>query len=81
MKKTKAPLSNAARKAARKQFPKKPQPWHQFSHEDLRKQEDDRSREHWAFVEATANKVGNWPSWKQAAALTAIQTERQEAKK
>ena len=45
---------------------------------DLRKQEDSRSKEHWAFVEATANKVGNWPLWKQAAALTAIETERQK---
>ena len=45
---------------------------------DLRKQEDDRSKEHWAFVEATANKVGNWPIWKQAAALTATETERQK---
>lgn len=39
--------------------------------QDLRKQEDERSREHWAFVEAAANKVGNWPLWKQAATLTA----------
>jgi hypothetical protein len=45
---------------------------------DLRKQEDERSKEHWAFVEATAHKVGNWPLWKQAAALTAIETERQK---
>lgn len=45
---------------------------------DLRKKEDERSREHWAFVEATANKVENWPLWKQAAALTGIQTERQK---
>jgi hypothetical protein len=41
---------------------------------DLRKQEDDRSKEHWAFVEATANKVGNWPLWKQAAVLTAVKS-------
>lgn len=27
-------LSNAARRAAKKQFPKKPQPWHPFSHAD-----------------------------------------------
>jgi hypothetical protein len=39
--------------------------------QDLRKQEDERSREHWAFVESVANKVGNWPLWKQAATLTA----------
>lgn len=41
--------------------------------QDLRKQEDERSREHWAFVESVANKVGNWPMWKQAATLTASQ--------
>jgi hypothetical protein len=41
--------------------------------QDLRKQEDERSREHWAFVESVANKVGNWPLWKQAATLTASQ--------
>ena len=36
---------------------------------DARSQEkgNERSREHWAFVEATANKVENWPLWKQAA--------------
>ena len=45
---------------------------------DLRKQEDDCSRQHWAFVAAVAAKVGSWPLWKQAAALTATQTERQE---
>ena len=41
--------------------------------QDFRKQEDERSREHWAFVESVANKVGNWPMWKQAATLTASQ--------
>lgn len=41
--------------------------------QDLRKQEDQRSREHWAFVESVANRVGNWPLWKQAATLTASQ--------
>ncbi|HEX4485300.1 MAG TPA: hypothetical protein VH088_03485 [Terriglobales bacterium] len=45
---------------------------------DLRKQEDDRSKQHWAFVEAAASKVESWPLWKQAAVLTAIQTERQK---
>ena len=42
--------------------------------QDLRKLEDERSREHWAFVESVANKVGSWPLWKQAATLTASQS-------
>jgi len=41
---------------------------------DLRKCENDRSRQHWAFVEATATRVEEWPSWKQAASSTAVQT-------
>lgn len=41
---------------------------------DLRKYENDRSKRHWAFVEATASRVEDWPSWKQAGALTAVQT-------
>jgi hypothetical protein len=41
--------------------------------QDFRKQEDERSREHWAFVESVANKVRNWPMWKQAATRTASQ--------
>jgi len=45
---------------------------------DLRKQEDERSKQHWAFVASVAARVGSWPLWKQAAALTATQTERQE---
>jgi hypothetical protein len=42
---------------------------------DLRKQEDDLSKQHWAFVEAVASKVESWPLWKQAAALTAVRAE------
>lgn len=33
-KEQKAPLTNRARRAAKKQFPAKPQPWHPFSAKD-----------------------------------------------
>ena len=45
---------------------------------DLRRLEDERSKQHWAFVEATANRVDNWPSWKQAAVTTPPQTRQLE---
>ena len=35
---------------------------------DLRKCEDEKSKQHWAFVEATSNIVRRWPRWKVAAA-------------
>ena len=34
---------------------------------DLRKCEDEKSKQHWAFVEATSNIVRRWPRWKVAA--------------
>ena len=34
---------------------------------DLRKFDGEHSKRHWAFVEATSNRVEKWPSWKQAA--------------
>ena len=37
---------------------------------DLRKCEDEKSKQHWAFVEATSNIVRRWPRWKVAAAGT-----------
>jgi hypothetical protein len=37
---------------------------------DLRKIDDERSRKHWDFVEATSRRVEAWPSWKQAATTT-----------
>ena len=37
---------------------------------DLRKVDDERSKQHWAFVEATSNRVDRWPAWKQAAVTT-----------
>ena len=37
---------------------------------DLRKIDDERSKQHWEFVEANAHQVESWPAWKQAAVMS-----------
>lgn len=41
---------------------------------DLRKLDGERSKKHWAFVEATSIRIEKWPSWKQAASTIEVTT-------